>query len=342
VSDSRGAPVCVVGSLHFDIMVRAPYLPRTGETLMGDSWWWKPGGKGGNQAMAASRHGASVRMVGSLGVDDFGVRLRECLAAARVDLAHVAAADRGSGMSVAIQQAGGDYAAIVVAGADDDLDVAHVTDSASAIRDSRVLLIQNEIAAASNVAAARIARAAGTMVILNAAPARPMGELAGLVDVLVVNTVEAEMLGSGVVEDLASAATAAEQLRSADDAATAAEALPSADDAATAAGGLRSADAVIVTAGAAGVAAATREGSWSIPGHAVTMAETHGAGDVFVGALAARLAEAVSLQEALRYANAAAALHVGTPAANRAYIGPSDVRRLLEAARADQLGDRSR
>ena len=49
------ARVCVVGSLHYDIMVRAPYLPRTGETLMGEAWWWKPGGKGGNQAMAAAR-----------------------------------------------------------------------------------------------------------------------------------------------------------------------------------------------------------------------------------------------------------------------------------------------
>ncbi len=59
--DAERPRVCVVGSLHFDIMVRAPYLPRTGETLIGDAWWWKQGGKGGNQAVAAARHGAAVR-----------------------------------------------------------------------------------------------------------------------------------------------------------------------------------------------------------------------------------------------------------------------------------------
>ena len=64
--------VCVAGSLHFDIMVRAPYLPRVGETLMGEAWWWKQGGKGGNQAVAAARHGAAVTMIGALGADGFG------------------------------------------------------------------------------------------------------------------------------------------------------------------------------------------------------------------------------------------------------------------------------
>ena len=104
----------VVGSLHYDIMVRTPYLPRIGETLIGDAWWWKPGGKGGNQAMAAARHGAAVEMIGCLGSDGFGLKLRERLGAAGVDLAHVRTVVQGSGMSVAIQQADGDYAAVVV------------------------------------------------------------------------------------------------------------------------------------------------------------------------------------------------------------------------------------
>jgi ribokinase len=306
--------VCVVGSLHFDIMVRAPYLPRTGETLMGEAWWWKPGGKGGNQAMAAARHGAVTRLVGRLGDDDFGARLRERLAAASVDLAHVRTTDRGSGMSVAIVESGGDYAAIVVAGADDDLDEAQVADSAAAIRDSQVLLIQNEIAESSDVAAARIARAAGTIVVLNAAPARPMGALAGLVDVLVVNTVEAEMLGAGNVDGLARAAEAALTF-------------------------LAAAPTVIVTVGAAGVAAASGAETWAIPGHAMPRDEAHGAGDVFVGALGARLAAADPLPDALRYANAAAALHVGTPESERPTLGPSDVQTLLDSHPRDAATD---
>jgi ribokinase len=300
-----GPRVCVVGSLHFDIMVQAPYLPRTGETLIGDAWWWKPGGKGGNQAMAAARHGARTAMIGRLGDDAFGARLRERLVAAGVEVAAVGEAAQGSGMSVAIQQADGDYAAIVVSGANRELDAAAIAGAAETVRDAAVLVLQHEIADAANVAAARLAREAGATVVLNAAPARPLGGMAGQVDLLVVNTVEAEQLGADPVTDLATATRAAHHL-------------------------LGLAPAVIVTAGGAGVAAATAARiEVALPAHPVERAETHGAGDVFVGALAARLADGDALPDALRYANAAAALHVGTAEAARESLGPADVRRLL-------------
>ncbi|MFN8622512.1 MAG: PfkB family carbohydrate kinase [Chloroflexota bacterium] len=302
--------ICVAGSLHFDIMVRAPYLPRLGETLMGEAWWWKQGGKGGNQAVAAARHGAAVTMIGALGPDEFGDRLRERMTAAGVDLSAVATVERGSGMSVAILQDDGDYAAVVVSGANRTIDPDAVVAAGDAIRASRALLLQHEIGEAANAAAARVARDAGVPVILNAAPARPLGELAGLVDVLVVNTVEAEMLGAGPVVDLASAGAAAHAL-------------------------LGAAPTVIVTAGSAGVATATVDGATdAIPAHPVDRADAHGAGDVFVGALAAHLAAGASLADAVRYANAAAALHVGTPEAERERLGPDDVARLLARAGA--------
>lgn len=299
--------VVVVGSLHYDIMVRAPYLPRTGETLIGDAWWWKPGGKGGNQAMAAARHGAEVEMIGRLGDDGFGERLRACLADAGVGLAHIRVGEQGSGMSVALEQDGGDYAAVVVSGANREIDAAQVVADAAAIRSSSVLLLQNEIDEAASVAAARIAREAGVTVVHNAAPARDPGELAALVDVLVVNTVEAEQLGTGPVEDLDAAAVAAVALR---------ESCPS----------------VVVTAGGAGVAAAGPAGVVELRSHPVERAQTHGAGDVFTGALGARLAGGEPLSLALRYANAAAALHVGTPQDEREAIGPAAVETLLEAS----------
>ena len=207
-------------------------------------------------------------------------------------------------MSVAIEQADGDYAAIVVSGANRDIDAAQVEASAAAIRESRVLLLQHEVPEAANAAAVAVARGAGVSVVLNAAPARPLGSLAGLVDVLVVNTVEAEMLGSAPVTDLARALEAAATLR-----------------------GL--APSVVVTAGSAGVAAASDEGSLALPAHVVPRAAAHAAGDVFVGALGARLAAGEPLAGALRYANAAAALHVGTPEAERDALGPADVARLL-------------
>lgn len=301
--------VSVVGSLHFDIMVQAPYLPRTGETLIGDAWWWKPGGKGGNQAMAAARHGARVEMIGCLGDDGFGARLRERLVAAGVGIDGVHTVAQGSGMSVAIQQAGGDYAAIVVSGANRDIDGEQVTRSAEIIGDSQVLVLQNEVPPVANVAAARLARATGTTVVLNAAPARSLDDLVGLVDILVVNAIEAEMLGAGEVEGLEAGAEAALALR-----------------------GL--APNVIVTLGAAGLAAASGRGTWTIPAHDVPRAESHAAGDTFVGALAARLAHGDELDTALRYANAAAALHVSTPEDTRDRIAPDDVRRLLAEAGA--------
>lgn len=311
---ARGsAGIAVVGSLHFDIMVQAPYLPRTGETLIGDAWWWKPGGKGGNQAMAAARLGAAVEMIGCLGDDGFGARLRERLAAAGVGLGQIRMSPQGSGMSVAIQQAGGDYAAIVVSGANRDIDEAHVEASRKAIERSRVLVLQNEIADAANAAAARLARAADTTVVLNAAPARPMGALEGLVDVLVVNAIEAEMLGAGEVHDLDGAVRAARELGAV-------------------------APTVVVTAGAAGVAAAGGPDTWTIPAHRVERAETHAAGDMFVGALAARLAHDAPLEDALHYANAAAAIHVSTPEDQRDAISPADVQRLLADASGGVTG----
>ena len=297
--------VCVVGSLHFDIMVRAPYLPRTGETLIGEAWWWKQGGKGGNQAVAAARHGARVAMIGCLGDDEFGARLRERLADAGVDVAFVRTVAQGSGMSVAIQQEDGDYAAVVVSGANRDIDRDADRRERRCHRQlPRPPAPERGRRGRQRRRRARWPAAAGATVILNAAPARPLGGLAGLVDVLVVNTVEAEMLGAGPVDDLASATTAARTLRSL-------------------------APTVIVTAGDAGVVAASDAETLAVAAHPVVRADAHGAGDVFVGALAARLADGATLAEALHYANAAAALHVGTPDADRDALGPADVWRLL-------------
>lgn len=299
--------VAVSGSLHYDIMVRAPYLPRQGETLMGSEWWWKPGGKGGNQAMAAARHGAAVEMIGAVGKDDFGARLRASLHAAGVGSRHVAEVPAGSGMSVALVESGGDYSAVVVSGANLTIEPARIEASADVLRKARVLMLQNEIGEAANLAAAGIVHHAGGQVLLNAAPARKIAaDFAGLIDILVVNAIEAEMLGAGVVADLDTAAVAARGLG-------------------------QLAPTVIVTAGSKGLAAATAGRLIKIPAHKVTRAETHGAGDVFVGALAARLAEGASLDSAMTYANAAAALHVGAGEQGQLAIGSAQVNAFLQS-----------
>lgn len=281
--------IVVVGSLHYDIVVDAPDRPRKGETVTGFAWRPKFGGKGGNQAAAAAKAGAQVRMAGAVGDDDFGRFLLDALGAAGVDASRVARVTNvASGMSVAISDAGGDYGAVIVSGANLLADPAALAEPSLWER-ARALILQNEMPEALNVSAARAARAAGATVCLNAAPYRTLSaELAALVDLLVVNAIEAEELSGLAVTDLASAAAAAEKLSTR---------FP----------------AAVVTAGGEGVAG-TRRGEEPIALAAlpVTLVSTHGAGDTFVGALVTALAAGCPFAECLRSANAAAATHVST------------------------------
>jgi ribokinase len=283
--------VVVVGSLHYDIVVDAPDRPRKGETVAGYGWRPKFGGKGGNQAVAAARAGAPVRMVGAVGNDDFGRYLMRRLDRSGVDASRVAVLDGvGSGMSVAIMDAEGDYGAVIVSGANLAADVAALGDE-TLWSDAGLLVLQNEMPETTNLAAAMAARRAGVPVCLNAAPYRSLGqEFAGLVDILVVNAIEAEQFCGLPVDDLASAAAAAEML---------ARAFPR----------------VVVTAGAAGLAGrdAASGQTVSLPALPVKLVSTHGAGDAFVGAFAAALVAGSPFIDCLRAANVAAAAHVSSP-----------------------------
>lgn len=297
--------VVVLGSLHLDVVVEAPRLPRPGETLPGTGMTLACGGKGGNQAVAAAQHGARVAMIGRVGRDDFGRRLRGNLQDVGLDVSQVRETDAGSGTSVAITDPAGEYGAVIVSGANLHLGGADVAAAGSLIDGARVLLLQNEVPDAANVPAARRAAAAGALVVLNAAPARALpDDLVASLGILVVNAVEAEMLGAGKVATLGDAARAARALAD-------------------------RAKAAIVTAGGAGVAVQAGRNGFALPAHRVSVAGTHGAGDAFVGALAARLARGEDLAAAARYANAAAALVVATPATERARLPTEDVLRLM-------------
>jgi ribokinase len=293
MSTEKAAAVVVVGSLHYDITVDAPDRPRKGETVTGRAWAPAFGGKGGNQAAAAAGQGASTAMVGAVGDDDFGRYLLAGLDRAGVDRAAVATLPgTGSGMSVAIFDDDGDYGAVIVSGANLAIEAGQLTDAALA--KARVLILQNEVQESVNAAVAARARRLGVTTILNAAPARPFTtDLADHVDILIVNAIEAEMLGAGTVDVLPDAARAAEAL---------AGRCPTA----------------IVTAGGSGVAMAGRAGAASLPGLPVTVVSTHGAGDMFVGTFAARLARGEAAPDALGAANAAAARLVSTPSDRRA------------------------
>lgn len=273
--------VFVTGALHYDIILRAPHLPAMDETVTGTGVSYRLGGKGANQAVAAARHGATTAMAGRLGADQAAAHMRQALTRAGVDISQIQRDAGPSGMSAAIVQADGTYGAVIVSAANLALDPARIAIPPG----TEVVLLQNEVPSAVNHAVAAAARAAGARVVLNAAPARPADPLlTPLVDLLVANRVEAAQMAGAPVDDLQAATEVARQLS---------RITPT-----------------IVTLGGEGLIHAAGGRVDHCPAFAVRPRSTHGAGDVFLGAFAARSARGDPDPEALRYAQAAAALHV--------------------------------
>jgi len=287
--------VIVCGSLHLDIMVKAQHLPRSDETAIGSEWAYKCGGKGRNQAEMAARMGARTAMVGRIGNDDFGTRLIESLDQARVDRSQISVdPTTGSGMSVAILESSGNYGAVIVSGSNLKLDPSDACQSWEALGGGKLLILQNEVPEPINIALARLARKQGAAVILNAAPARPMAsELLDQIDILVVNRVEAAMLAGMPVENLVDASKAAAKLT----------------------GETRD---VIVTLGGDGLLLLMRNGyETAVLAEKVDVVSTHGAGDSFIGALAAKLASGATLEAATRHASRLAGYFVSLSEAEK-------------------------
>jgi ribokinase len=188
--------VCVVGSINMDLVVRAPRLPVPGETVIGDSYHTYPGGKGANQAVAAARLGSTVSFVGAVGDDPHGLKVKAALEEERLDLTHLFVRQgKATGLGLITVADGGENMIVVSPGANATLKVEDVREARAAIESANVLLLQLEIPTSSLHEAARIARDAGVCVILNAAPARELSpEFLKLVDVLIVNRVEAAVL----------------------------------------------------------------------------------------------------------------------------------------------------
>ncbi len=293
----QAGAVFVAGALHLDVVVRAPRLPALDETLMGEAVAYRLGGKGANQAVAAARMGARAAMAGVVGTDAFGRQILEEMNRLGVECAQVAVREGASGMSVAIVEPSGEYGAVVVSGVNRQFDPEAVEIGPEAA----VLCLQNEVPVAANLALARRARAAGVRLIVNAAPATPeVRPLAALADVLVVNRGEAGVLWGGIPDALS-------------------EDMPR---------------DVIVTLGAEGLAWLRRgTAPRRLPALAVRAISAHGAGDVFVGALAAELAAGAQMARALEIAQAAAALFVSLPDGDRMELSREGALALLAARR---------
>jgi ribokinase len=277
----RRAGIAVLGSANMDLVAYARVAPRLGETVTGESFRTVPGGKGANQAVAAARAGGAVAMIGAVGEDDFGGRLRAALDGAGVDTARLRTVPGPSGIAQITVDGEGHNAIVVVPGANGTVTSLAPEDEA-AIGAAGALLLQLELPLAGVLAGARAARERGVRTVLTPAPARPLpDELLAAVDLLVPNEHEAAALSGE--HDPREAARAL------------LEAVPE----------------VVVTLGAAGCLHAVRGRELlAVPALRAEVVDTTAAGDTFVGALAVALGEGRAPADALAWATAAAALSV--------------------------------
>ena len=204
--------VTVVGSLNIDLVSRAPRYPQQGETLIGDAFDIFTGGKGFNQATAAARLGADVTLIGCIGTDSFGEMLLSAMSAEQLD-GRIKRAEVGTGVATIVVEPNGENSIIVVPRANMALTPADIEEAAPCIAEAEVLLLQLETPIAASERAAEIAKANGTTVLLNPAPAQPLPDsFLAHVDILVPNESEAALLTGMPVTNVEEAVSAARRL----------------------------------------------------------------------------------------------------------------------------------
>lgn len=279
--------ILVVGSLNMDLIVRTPRLPAPGETILGTSFATAPGGKGANQAVAAAKLGAPVKMIGRVGADDFGKTLRAGLNAVGIDTQYVASdAKAATGIASIWVDDNGQNSIIVAPGANGRVTPSDIDAAASAFREARVVVAQLEVPLDTVQYAFQVARKNNDLILLNPAPAQPLTrKILELVDAVIPNETEAALLTGIPVTDFDSARNAANVLKQ------------------------MGARRVLVTMGDKGALFLDGDAPAEIISpFAVQAVDTTAAGDAFVGALAAALAREKDWTTGLREASAAGAL----------------------------------
>ncbi|MGW5768210.1 ribokinase [Streptomyces longwoodensis] len=279
--------IVVLGSTNMDLVAYVEKAPRRGETVTGREFRTVPGGKGANQAVAAAHAGGTVSLIGAVGDDAFGGRLRSALEHSGVSTDHLRTVEGPSGTAHIVVDDEGGNAIVVVPGANGTVDRLAPGDE-GLIASADALLLQLEIPLAAVVAGARTARAHGVRTILTPAPAQPLPpDLFDATDLLVPNEHEATTL-TGRTDPLQAAVALLEVVPE-----------------------------VVVTLGDSGVLYAARgQEPVSVPAPRVTAVDSTGAGDTFAGALAVALGEERPVREALAWAAAAASLSVQRPGAS--------------------------
>jgi ribokinase len=307
----RARSIVVVGSSNTDMIIRVPRIPRAGETLLGGEFFTAAGGKGANQAVGAARLRGKVAFIARVGRDTFG---DQAIAGLRRDGIDVSCVFRdkltASGVALIFVAKDGENSIAVAGGANAKLSPSDVKKAARVIRSAALLVAQLETPLATVTAAVAVAAKAGVPVILNPAPARPLpNSLLKRISILTPNETEAELLTGIKVTDAAAAAKACSKLRS------------------------RGVGIVILTLGGRGAFLADADGARLVPGFKVKTVDSTAAGDIFNGALGVALAEGKTVLDAVRFANAAAALSVTRLGAQPSAPSRADIEKFLRRGR---------
>lgn len=277
-SPAKQAKVCVVGSCSMDMVVSSSKRPAAGETVLGESFKTVPGGKGANQAVAAARLGADVTMIGRVGDDHLGETILNNFKENHVNVEYVKPVTHMESGTAHIILAEGDNSIIVVKAANDQVTPDYVQQAADVIRQSDIVLIQQEIPQETIMEVSRICAEANVPLLLNPAPAREVdAEVLENVAYITPNEHEAAIVFDGTeIKDA---------LR-------------------------QYANRLIITEGSNGVRYYDGEQEVVVPTYKVEAVDTTGAGDTFNAALGVALAEGQSLADSLKFANRAASLSV--------------------------------
>ncbi len=286
------ANIAVIGSANVDLIMKMPRLPRVGETVTDAVFAQMMGGKGANQAVAAARAGGvpgAVAFVSCVGDDAYGAQVIDAMRAEGIDTAHIhreRATATGTAL-IMIGESGQNYLS-VAPGANHRLNDAHLDRARAVLAGADLALLQYELSPDATAAAIRRLAALGKRILFNLAPALPLdAALIRHIAYLVVNETEAEFLSGIPVSSDAACEAAAQALLD------------------------KGARMIVITLGAAGVFARARDGdALRVPGFQVDAVDTTAAGDTFCGAFAVALIEQRPLPDALRFANAAAAISV--------------------------------
>jgi ribokinase len=299
--------VVVIGSANTDLVIRVPKLPRPGETVGGGVFQIVAGGKGANQAVAAARAGARVAFVGNIGSDHFGDAVLRGLRRERIVTRHaIRSTTAPSGAALILVDAAGENMIGVARGSNDELLPRHIDAALPAMRAARCVVVQLEIPLPTVHRAIELAHRHRVPILLNPAPARPLPlKLLQRVSWLTPNEIELGALTGLSARTKSDVAAAARQLR------------------------LRGLQNILVTCGARGVCWCGDGGTRWFNAPTVRPIDTVGAGDCFSGAFAAGVAEGQSVEQAVRFAVAAAAICVTRPGAQASMPTRREILRAL-------------